>query len=81
MYVRMNSDVHTGNSIVHAMNGDFGFSGFFGSVHGSMYNWIVILGFVCWVFAIINMYLLYACRCDNLRAYSNKGEQGFKGIT
>ena len=54
-----NSDVRTVNSVVCPVNSDFGFSGFFGSVHGYMCDWIVILGFVCWVFAIINMYLLY----------------------
>ena len=76
----MNSVVRTVNSVFYTVNSDFGFSGFFGSLHGSMYNTTVISGFVCWVFAIINIYLLYAWRCDNLRVYTNKGEQGFKGI-
>ena len=66
--VRMNSDVRTVNS-------DFGL---FGSVHGSMYNTIVISGFVCWVFAIINMYLLYVWCVTILEFTPTRESKGLK---
>ena len=75
----MNNDVRMVNSTVRTVNSDFGFSSFFfGSVHGSMYNTIVISGFVCWVFAIINMYLLYVWCVTILEFTPTRESKGLK---
>ena len=43
-----------------------------------MYNTIVILGFVCWVFAIINMYLLYVWCVTILEFTPTRESKGLK---